>query len=72
MYCVYVCVCVCVCVYYVCVGMIKGDISAHTKQVGEIKTNKIWLHLISRIMIPNRLSSLPIHSPGICLLGPNE
>ena len=41
-------------------------------QVGEMKTNKIRPYSISQIMMPIRLSSLPIHSPGICMLGPNE
>ena len=37
-------------------------------QVGEMKRNKIQLHLIGRIMIPIRLCSLPLHSPCICFL----
>ena len=41
-------------------------------QVRKMKGIEIRLFLIGRIMIPIRLCSLPIHSPGICLLGPNE
>ena len=36
-----------------------------TKQLGEMKGNEIRLFLMSRIMIPIRLSSLHIHSPAI-------
>ena len=43
-----------------------------TKQLGEMKGNEIRLFLMSRIMIPIQLCSLPIHSPGICMLGPIE
>ena len=38
-------------------------------QVGEME---IRLFLMGRIMIPMQLCSLPIHSPGICMLGTNE
>ena len=40
-------------------------------QVGEMKGHEIWLPLMSSISIPIRLCSLPIHSPGICMPGPN-
>ena len=41
-------------------------------QVGEMTGNEIRPFLKSRIMIPIRLCSLLIHSPGICMLGPIE
>ena len=41
-------------------------------QVGEMKGIEIRLLFMGRIMIPIRLCFLPIHSSGICMLGPNE
>ena len=40
------------------------------EQVGEMTGNEIRPFLKSRIRIPIRLCSLPIHSPGICMLRP--
>ena len=37
-------------------------------QVGETTGNEIRPILMSRIMIPIRLCSLPLHSPCLCLL----
>ena len=42
------------------------------QQVGEMKGNEIRLLLMISIMIPIQLCFLPIHSPGICMPGPNE
>ena len=42
------------------------------KQVGVMKGNEIRPFLMSHIMIPIRLYSIPIHSSGICMLGPDE
>ena len=39
-------------------------------QVGDMTGNEIRPFLRSRIMIPIRLCSLAIHSPGICMLRP--
>ena len=43
-----------------------------TNKVGEMTGNEIRPFLKSRIMIPLRLCSLLIHSPGICMPGPIE
>ena len=42
------------------------------EQVGEMKGKETRLFIMSRIRIAIRLCSLPIHSPGICMLGPIE
>ena len=52
--------------------VVGAAIGKASKQVGEMKRNEIQPFLMSRIMIPIRLCSLPIHSPGICMLGPIE
>ena len=49
---------------------VKGKKTKWCEQVGEMTGNEIWPFLKSRIMIPIRLCSLAIHSPGICMLRP--
>ena len=48
----------------------QNNLQLYHIQVGEMKGKETRLFIMSRIRIPIWLCSLPIHSPGICMLDP--